>query len=309
MESIWQTVREQINTRKTAAQEALADQTEFNFVPLFGLGVEYAFTPAIQAYANVSQAYRPPIFTQAVPTTPNTVVAGDLQESFIWNYEVGFRGEPTGWLTWDTSFFMIDNSDQIGTRTADNGNLTVIENAGRSFVYGWDMFAQVDVIGLADAVFNQQDVVPSGQSNEAKAVEPVAARWVDTHGSLYVYNALTLQRAEFISGPNTGNTPQYTPEYIYRVGLIYNWRDRFKLSFMGTFLGSSYADDSNTANRFVPAYDVWDLTFEAKVYKDSVSVMAGLNNVFNRDYYSRIRSDGIDPAMPRNWYAGVKIEF
>ncbi len=309
MESIWQTVSEQINTRKTAAQEALADQTEFNFVPLFGLGVEYAFTPAIQAYANVSQAYRPPIFTQAVPTTPNTVVAGDLQESFIWNYEVGFRGEPTGWLTWDTSFFMIDNSDQIGTRTADNGNLTVIENAGRSFVYGWDMFAQVDVIGLADAVFNQQDAQPSGQSKDAKTLEPVASRWVDTYGSLYVYNALTLQRAEFISGPNAGNTPQYTPNYVYRVGLIYNWRDRFKMSFMGTFLGSSYADDSNTSNRFVPAYDVWDLTFEAKVYKDNVSVMAGLNNVFNRDYYSRIRSDGIDPAMPRNWYAGVKIEF
>ena len=57
-------------------------------------------------------------------------------------------------MTWDTSFWMIDNSDQIGTRTADNGSLTIIENAGRSFVYGWDFFTQIDVIGLADYFFN-----------------------------------------------------------------------------------------------------------------------------------------------------------
>jgi outer membrane receptor protein involved in Fe transport len=48
---------------------------------------------------------------------------------------------------------------------------------------------------------------------------------------------------------------------------------------------------------------------EAKVYKDNVSIIGGVNNLFNRDYYARIRSDGIDPAAPRNWYAGVKVEF
>ncbi len=309
LESIWQSVNEKINTRKTAAQQNLANQTEFNFVPLFGLGLEYSFTPAIQAYANVSQAYRPPIFTQAVPTTPNTVVNGDLQESFVWNYEFGFRGEPTEWITWDTSFFMIDNSDQIGSRTADNGNLTIIENSGRSFVYGWDLFTQVDLVGLADQLFNTPDQAPPGLSKDGKSTTFEASNWVDTYGSLSAYTALTLQKAEFINGTNTGNTPQYTPDYILRVGLIYNWRDRFKASFMGTFVGSSFADDSNTGSRFVPSYDVWDLTFEAKVYKDTVSVIAGVNNIFDRSYYARIRSDGIDPAMPRNWYAGVKVEF
>jgi hypothetical protein len=27
-------------------------------------------------------------------------------------------------------------------------------------------------------------------------------------------------------------------------------------------------------------------------------VVAGINNVFNKQYYARIRGDGIDPAMP-----------
>ncbi len=318
LENVWQSVRETRNVTKEETGEAFVNETVYNFVPLFGLGLEYSFTPEIQAYANVSQAYRPPIFTQAVPTTPNTVVAGNLDENFVWNYEVGFRGDPVPWLTWDTSFFMVDSSDQIGSRTADNGNLTIIENAGRSFTYGWDLAAELDFIGLADALFNRPpEIEGETASKDGKSVvskttfdpAPAHRSWVDTYGSLSGYSALTLMKAEFISGSNKGNTPQYSPDYIYRVGVIYDWRDRLKIAFMGSFIGSSFADDTNTSQRFIPAYDLWDLTIEAKVYRDYVSVIGGVNNVFDRDYYSRIRADGIDPASPRNWYAGVKVEF
>jgi Fe(3+) dicitrate transport protein len=314
LESIWQSVAETKNVARTAAGLPLQDETLFNFVPLFGLGLEYKFTPLVAAYANVSQAYRPPIFTQAVPTGPNVAVDGNLQESFVWNYEVGFRGDPTNWITWDTSLWAIDSSDQIGTRTADNGNLTIIENAGRSFTYGWDFSLNLDLVGLADAIFNQPEVAP-GAANDGKSfksevdVVNMHRSLVDTYGSLSVFNALTLMKGEFIGGPNEGNTPQYTPDYVYRVGLIYNWRDKLKLAFLGNFNGSSYADDTNTPSRFIPAYDVWDLTIEAKVYRDNVSVIGGVNNIFDADYYARIRPDGIDPALPRNWYAGLKVEF
>jgi outer membrane receptor protein involved in Fe transport len=40
-----------------------------------------------------------------------------------------------------------------------------------------------------------------------------------------------------------------------------------------------------------------------------VSLIAGVNNIFNANYYTRIRADGIDPSAPTNWYAGVKVEF
>jgi Fe(3+) dicitrate transport protein len=57
---------------------------------------------------------------------------------------------------------------------------------------------------------------------------------------------------------------------------------------------------------------VWDLTAEAKVYRSSVgdvSVIAGINNLLDEDYYARIRSDGIDPAYRRNYYAGLSFTF
>jgi Fe(3+) dicitrate transport protein len=294
LENIWQSVRELVNKSSFQTGKPLQDETIYNFAPLFGLGLEYDFTPEVAVYANISQAYRPPIFTQAVPTSPNVAVVGNLQESNIVNYEIGFQGEPVDWITWDTSFFLIDNSDQIGSRAVNDGQITtVIENSGRSIVYGWDLYTEVDFVGAANAAWNKDD----------------GKGWVDRYGSISAYTALTLQNGQFINGPNDGKTPQYLSDYILRLGLTYNWRDRIKAAFMGNFMGSTYAADNNPANRFIPAYNVWDLTVEAKVYKDTVSVIAGVNNIFNKDYYARIRADGIDPAAPRNWYAGVKVEF
>ncbi|MCX6965694.1 MAG: TonB-dependent receptor [Verrucomicrobia bacterium] len=302
LENIWQSVRELVNTSSFQTGNPLQDETNYNFAPLFGLGVEYDFTPEVAIYANVSQAYRPPIFTQAVPTSANTQVAGNLEESTIVNYEVGFQGEPTSWLTWDTSFFLIDNSDQIGTRAVDQGQITtIIENAGRSVVYGWDLYTELDFIGLADATWNKEVATKSGAKKSGS--------WVDRYGSLSAFTALTLQSGEFINGPNQGNTPQYLSDYILRLGLTYNWRDRVKLALLGNFVGDSNASDNNASNRFIPAYSVWDLTAEAKVWRDTVSVIAGVNNLFGADYYARIRADGIDPAAPTNWYAGIKVEF
>ena len=292
LESIWQGVDELRNTKKTAAGEKLADQTEYAFVPLFGLGAQYDFTPTVAAYANVSQAYRPAIFTQAVPTAPNVFVPDDLNPSFVWNYEVGFRGNPRRWVTWDTSFFVIDFQDQIGTQTV--GDDTFIVNTGRSVTYGWDTMVQLDLMGVAD---------------EFRGTVEGRGSLVDTFGSVLGYVGFTLQQGRYIEGQFNGKTPQYTPDYLLRTGALYNWRDKVKLGLTSTFNGASYANDSNTSQYFIPAWNVWDFTFEVNVWRDNVSVIGGVNNLFDNRYFSRIRSDGIDPAAPRNWYVGVQLEF
>jgi Fe(3+) dicitrate transport protein len=298
LENIWQSVGETVNSASFQTGKPLQSETIYNFAPLFGLGLEYEFTPEVAAYANVSQAYRPPFFTQAVPPNPNTRVEGELQEATIVNYEIGLQANPVDWFTFDTSFFLIDNSDQIGARGVNEGTITtVIENAGRSVVYGWDIFTEVDLVGVADAAWNREAAAVKGGS------------WVDRYGALAAYTALTLQSGEFVSGPNEGKTPQYLSDYILRFGLTYNWRDRVKLALMSSFNGSTYADDNNTDRFFIPAYSVWDFMAEVKIWRDNVSAISGINNLFDAAYYSRIRSDGIDPAAPRNWYAGVKIEF
>jgi outer membrane receptor for ferrienterochelin and colicin len=153
---------------------------------------------------------------------------------------------------------------------------------------------QVDVVGVADELRDTAE----GQ-----------ASWVDTYGSVLGYFGLTAQQGRYIGGQFEGKTPQYTPDYLIRTGALYNWRDKIQLGLTSTFNGGAYANDNNTQQYYIPYYNVWDFTFEVNVYKDNVSVIGGINNLFDNRYYARIRNDGIDPAAPRNWYVGLQVEF
>ena len=86
-------------------------------------------------------------------------------------------------------------------------------------------------------------------------------------------------------------------------------REKFASFSFAVVVGNPSTSDNNAPNRLIPAYSVWDLSAEAKVWRDTVSIIAGVNNLFGTNYYARIRADGIDPAAPTNWYAGVKVEF
>jgi Fe(3+) dicitrate transport protein len=302
LENVWQGVKENVNVAKTAAGVALADTDDHEFVPLVGLGLSYEVAPKVEIYGNVAQSYRPKIYTQAVPTDGTALVPSDLEESKAWQYEIGFKGRPTEWVNWDISAFLLDFDDQIG-RVALPGGFSTVGNIGRAQHFGIEVGAEIDFIGLADSLQGNTSAPADGKT---------AARTTlaERYGSLSLYGNVMLLDAEFVSGPLEGNTPRFAPDYLVRTGLIYRApQERFTVAFTGTFTGDSFADDGNTAQRFVPAHMVWDLTAEAKVWKDTVSVNAGINNIFDEDYFNRVRDDGIDPANGRNFYVGMSLKF
>jgi Fe(3+) dicitrate transport protein len=281
LEHIWQHVKEHVNVSKTTVPLAEAD--EFDFVPLFGVGTAYELAPRTQLYSNFSQAYRPKIFTQAVPTGATNVINNDLEEGKSWTFDVGARGRPWDVLAWDVSYFLMKFSDQIGT----SGN--TIENVGDALHQGLELSAEADLVGLSDAI------------------RGTTAR--DRIGSISPFFNLMLLDAMFTEGPQDGKTPQYAPQYTMRFGANYRFNDRVKLSLGSTFVDDHFADDSNLATRTVPSYKVWDLTGEVAVWKDYLTLVGGVNNLFDERYYARIRSDGIDPAYERNLYGGLRINI
>ncbi|MCL4178559.1 MAG: TonB-dependent receptor [Verrucomicrobia bacterium] len=287
LENIYQSVEEEVNVDKETAGTPLGDESQYDLLPLFGVGLEYEFSPKIVGYGNLSQAYRPKIFTEAVPTGGTAVVNSDLEEGTSVQYEIGLRGQPVPWFYWDTSLFWLDLDNQIGSVAVPGG--TSIENVGHAVHRGWEGTLELELLALARALRGEPEST------------------ADHRLSLYG-NALLLD-AEFTGGPREGLTPQYAPDYLFRAGAIYRWRDRGKLALTGTFVDDHYADDANSDNFFVPAYMVWDLTLDWKVYRDRVSILAGINNLFDEDYYARIRGDGIDPAYGRNFYAGFSLAF
>lgn len=305
IENAWQGVTEHLNEDKRLAGTALADEEFHDTVPLFGLGVSYEVARKTDLYLNVSESYRPKIFTQAVPTGGSTDIPENLNESTAFQYEIGFRGTPNDWIFWDLSGFLLDFDDQIGTIGRPGGRST-LANVGRAKHYGAELAAEFDVIGFIDSLRGIPVQERDPKSGATPAIEETLGQ---RFGALSLYGNAMLLNAEFVSGPLEGRTPRFAPDYLIRTGVIYRLRDRLKLALLATFVADSFADDANTPERFVPAHTVLDLTAEAKVYKNIVSVNAGINNLLNEDYYVRIANTGIDPAQGRNYYAGFSIKF
>lgn len=256
--------------------------------PLVSLGLEYALPQRAELYASVAQAYRPTLFSESIIPASGTVIAGDVRPTTAWTYEVGYRGRPRDWLSWDTSLFLVDLDDKYGG-TVNQAGQTVLRSVGRSINYGWDTALEVDLLGLA-------------RSRPARADGPAEHQ-------LWLHGNFSLLAAEIHGGALDGRRPQYAPESLVRAGVIYRWGERLKLGLLGTWVADHFATDDENPARFIPAYNTWDLTLEARVYRDTLSVLAGVNNLFDEDYYARIRGDGIDPAYGRNFYAGLQLAF
>jgi Fe(3+) dicitrate transport protein len=278
-------IRQAVDSRKWLADPAKrriqeTSVTKIDYQPLFGLGLAYELPRQQQLFLNVSQSYRPTLFSQSIVAGPG-MSATNADPNIGWSYEAGVRGRPFKWLTYDTSLFVIDLDNRFGVA---NNTLTSV---GRSINYGWDLSTQVDLIGVLAA--------RTGKDLNASC------------GNLNLYGSLTLLEAGLYGGPSDGGTPSFAPKYLLRTGAIYGFR-KTKVSFLGTLMGRHNAQDSGNSQFDIPSYVTWDLTAEFPIHKN-VSLMAGINNVFDRQYYSRVTAVGIDPSYGRNFYAGFAFQF
>lgn len=301
-----------------ARPELLTKDDDF-FVPLFSLGLGYVLiegqhavtseakdakdaknavstttmvsggSPRLEFYATVAQAYRPITYGELVPTSATGVVNGDLKEGESLQYEIGLRGKPFPWLSFDVGGFYFTFDDQVGELMeidpATGRTITITRNVGDARFTGFEAAMELDVLALINS------------GNESP------------YGQLNLYGNVTLLDAEFTSGPSNGNIPPYAPDYQFKVGGIYKWQDRVKLGLIGTIVDEHYANAGNSATHFVPAYTVWDLTAEVKFCKGRVGVFAGINNLFDEDFWAEVRDEGILPAYRRNYYGGVSLKF
>lgn len=263
------------------AAMAETNNSKFDQQPLFGLGLAYDLGSETAVYANVSQSYRATTFGQSlIPVAGGT--ANDAAPSVGWHYELGMRGTPRPWITWDSALFLVDLDNKFGTAG------TALTSVGRSINYGWDGALQFDVIGALDAA--------NGTHRG------------DHLGALNLYANASIMEARLSGGANNGGTPQFAPPYMVRTGVIYSRKSKFKIAFLGTLMARHSASDTAVASFDIPAYTTWDLTAEIPVTKN-LTLIGGLNNVFDKQYYARVNAGGIDPAYGRNFYIGGSVTF
>jgi Fe(3+) dicitrate transport protein len=312
---------EELNLAKSGIPPfELAHNSDFAAVPLFGLGVSYVLVdgiqtresvagdpkdrevqkavatvtevgpPRLELYGNVSQGYRPRTYGELVPTSATGVVNSDLEEGHSVEAEIGLRGKPLPYLQFDLSGFYIQFDDQISELTeADptvpGGTITITRNVGDARWWGGDASIRLDALAL----FNGGAESP--------------------YGHLDLYANVTLLDAEFTSGPAKGKVPVFAADYLFKTGAIYRWKDILKVALIGTVIDEHWADANNSYQRFIPAYQVWDLTAEVKFWNGRIGVFGGIGNLFDEDFWAEARDEGIVPAYGRNYYGGIKIRF
>ena len=252
---------------------------------LLGFGATRILGADWRLYGNASQGYRPMRYDDIGNPTAELSANNDPLPSRAKNFELGLRGSPAaGWFV-DISVFRVNLSDKIEQRLVNATDIERINSGdarhqGLEFQVDWNLWSS---------------------SDNANALTLYA------NGSL-----LDASIARSASLSLVGRTPQYAPDRVLRGGLLWNAESGAKLAISGTHVSAQFWQDSNFGTSLlpaqIPAHTVWDISGEWPM-ANGLTVLAGVNNVSDRIYSSRFRSDGIEVAPRRSSYVGLRFGF
>jgi len=208
------------------------------------------------------------------------------------------HGWPSAGLYYDVSLFQVDVRDRIESRQI-NQTETIDVNTGNTRSRGAELEGAYDVLRL----------------------------WGDSAGDrhLTIFANASLLNARFTGSAllnQTGKTPAYAPDYVLKAGATLRRDAHYKVSVVVDSVGSQFFQDSNlpflqpgnpqivaTPAR-IPTYTVTDFSGEYTVF-GGLRVLAGISNLTNRHYYSRvfISRGQLEPARDRTFYAGLGYDF
>jgi Fe(3+) dicitrate transport protein len=278
--------------KETDEGRLTANESRKRYLPLFGLGMQYKTTAYTNAYANISQAYRPISYSELTPIGVTSKIDPNLEDAKGFNADLGYRGTVKNYLNFDIGLFYIAYDNRIGT---------VLMNGGSS-----------------DPYTLRTNVANSVHKGLESYVEFNLLKYLNSHSKkgLNIFNSLALINAEYTSGEFEGNRVETAAKYINRIGVTY-YDNRLSGTFEMSNNGDAYGDATNAKMSsdpiagYIPAYTVLDASFTYRLNK--FSIKAGMNNIADKKYFT-LRADeypgpGIIPSIGRNFYVGLSAKF
>lgn len=267
--------------------------------PLFGASFSYKPVKFVDVYGGWSQAYRPMVFKDLIPSSTFEKIDPNIQDADGYNLELGFRGN-WKFLHWDVSGYLMQYNNRFGTLalTDNSGSFyTWRTNIGNSLTKGVEMLIQVN--------------------------------WFLTNKTaLTIFTSTTLMDARYTnakvkSGNNNidirGNRVESAPAVISRNGISFK-HDLFNFSALYSYTAKTYADALNTeippaatgAVGLVPSYGLFDMNAGVKLSKN-IDLRANLNNVFNKQYFTKrplfYPGPGVWPSEGRSFNMSVSVKI
>lgn len=268
----FESIKQKVDEKQNAGSAVpLRNFSETESISLLGLGLQYQLAKDYQTYVNLSEGYKPPAYQDTVPLGTGDLISEDIKEAKTWSREVGIRGQFAK-IEADISVFKINYTNQFGR----NGN--VLENIGASESEGMD-------VSLSSALNDSFNLHLGGA-------------WL---------------KSRITTGALEGNATQYSPSSLIRAGLSHMYGNKSSVRLQGQWVEKHYGDDAHTANFKIPGYSLYDLTGEHGIGKlwgsEESKVLYGVQNLLDEKYFSRIRSNGIEPGQPRSLFAGLSLVF
>ncbi|HEV2641423.1 MAG TPA: TonB-dependent receptor [Candidatus Elarobacter sp.] len=266
-----------------------APQLKTRAIPLGGLAIGYITSATTSAYANVTQAYRPMDYTSLTPIGSVSRVDPNMRDAHGTNLDLGWRGTlADDRVRFDVGAFALSYRDRVGlvTRTdAAGADFTVRTNVANSVHRGIEAYLEGTPIASAST------------------------------GTLTAFTSTAILDAHYTTGEFRGNRVEYAPRSLVRGGVTYALGPA-STTFLATSVSREFGDANNTMRSadavvgVIPAYAVLDWSGRVSITRD-IGVQAGVNNLTNRQYFTR-RTDeypgpGILPSIARSVYMTVRV--
>lgn len=278
--------------------------------PLFGLGLEYKFRTT-NIYANITQAFRPVLFSDFTPPAVTDVIDPNLKDASGFNTDLGFRGTFKNYLNFDFSLFYLSYNNRIGgirqfvNNDPAQGTYIYRTNLGETVNKGIEGFFNLNFTKLLEID------KPYGNLDFFASVSFIDSRYTDFR----IFNTSGIEPNVTITETNlSGNRVENAPRYIHNFGLSWG-NNNISATMQYRMSGRIFTDANNTSTLsangvtgILDDYRIFDLSTEYKFLKN-YNIRAGINNLLDKNYATRRASGypgpGILPGEGRTFYISV----
>lgn len=287
--------------------------SERNLV-LGGLGLEYKYKTT-DVYANVSQAFRPVLFSDLTPPSTTDVIDKDLKDANGFTADIGYRGTYGQFFSFDLSAFHILYNNKIGTVRRfleDDMSKETYQyrtNLGKAAHTGVEAYFDISL----SKTFKLNDRY--GNLDLFASLAFIDAAYRDFKTTAAVGSAPNISiREENLQGKKVENAPRQ----IHNLGLTFA-KKGFSATLQARSSGSVYTDASNTEKPNatgtigkIDGYQVFDFSSEYK-FLQHYNMKFSLNNLSNVKYATRRATGypgpGLIPGEGRTFQLGIGIKL
>ncbi len=263
---------------------------------LFGLGLSFKSSKAMEFYINISENYRSVTFADISISNPAYSINPEISDENGYTFDLGIRGNYYKRFSYDIGFFNLFYNDRIGfvQKAYKDGSVKSEKgNVGNALMYGIESLIDFD---LNDILIKNNDLSLNYFIN-----------------SSFINSKYTESMEPGIKGKKV----EFIPRLNIKSGIKFGYKN-LSLNIQYTYLSSQFTDASNAIDSNlsgvigqIPSYDIID--FSASYYLNKFKIESGINNLLNNYYFTRRATGypgpGIIPSEPRSVYLTVQFKI